>query len=428
MSTTTDPEMDLFVRAGMGLSVPAALLGAWCASGSGTIVTFAALHPELCIAAPTPAGVAAAVASVTGSFALAPTADQLRSVTAFAALLHEALPAARQRLLTSMAANVPGLLGAPTTTTLPGLAGGVELDVDKRNATVAVRQWEALRVASNSEKTVPRSLQARDKDVATWTQDAINHGRISHFPLLMKMQDAAHGKHEEQRHIGDGISITVDVVETPNERALVSKCLGQAELYLDGMLAAFTITIPDEAAGGPPGQDGYRVFQNGTVRTRQRYFGVAFKQIVYSRLRRASEVEPYWALPAIFLHALTTIGDEVGSFETHADTAAKAVAQRESVWTATGAGAKDPKGKKPGGEDDDKPGGGAVRRLKGRCYEWDQFGRCSKGKDCPFQGAHGPPPRGGGPYGGGYRGRDRDQDRGHERDRNRNGGFQWSRR
>ena len=130
-----------------------------------------------------------------------------------------------------------------------------------------------------------------------------------------------------------------------DERALVARRIEQAGMYLDGLEAALTITIPSKADCGPLGVEGYRVFtaEDGT-RRRRRYFAVLVFKIFYERYLRASKEEPYWALPAIFLHALIKCGDEIGAFDTHADRAVAKVVDAD-VWTAAACGAKDPKAK-----------------------------------------------------------------------------------
>ena len=67
-----------------------------------------------------------------------------------------------------------------------------------------------------------------------------------------------------------------------------------------------------------------------------------FFKIFYERYLRASKEEPYWALPAIFLHALIKCGDEIGAFDCHADRAVAKVIDAD-VWTAAASGAKDPR-------------------------------------------------------------------------------------
>ena len=408
-------EEAIFFNVGNNCGVAHALLGAWILQDRGTILRFREIHDELVPAEPTVQGVGAALGLAVSGFNIPTDAVTVSRVKTFGTVLHAMLPEALKRLSTASLVGVPGIGADSTTVVNPDATGDTAEEV--RAQAVSVRQWEAHRMVHNLEKPVKRSRQVADRHVFRWNQDAINFGRLSHFPPLLKVVDAAHAKQEQNRSLGEGLRLTFDFEEdNVDERALVARCIEQAGMYLDGLEAALTIIIPGEADGGPPGTDGYMVFQadDGT-RKRRRYFAVLFFKVIYERYLRASKEEPYWALPAIFLHALIKCGDEIGAFDCHADRAVAKVIDAD-VWTAAASGAKDPRAGKS--TDGGKGGPGGKGAKLGRCRNWDKDGKCARGKSCPWQGSHGSKPK-----------RDytptTDTD---DKDDGKDGKFQWSKR
>ena len=92
----------------------------------------------------------------------------------------------------------------------------------------------------------------------------------------------------------------------------------------------------------------------------------------------------WWALPAIFDNIMIEIGNSMGSWEMVPDDAARFVCQQASMWTALGAGAKEPKktgqsagaGVKQGGQEGHEPKEQRPALLDGRCHAFDKFGAC----------------------------------------------------
>ena len=174
-------------------------------------------------------------------------------------------------------------------------------------------------------------------------------------------------------------------------KALLANCIQQAELFGEGVTAAFCFIIPTAEEGGLPGQSGFRVtcYPDGSE-DRQRYFAVTFAHTFMRRFRQACrDTERVSALPAIFHQALVRIGDEIGQGNKHPDDACTFVCQECNVcWTQPEAEAA-PRAEKTA----EKPARGAhVQQLKGRCYAYDNNGSCPKGDQCPYRSSHGSAP------------------------------------
>ena len=417
-------ETALMVMVGTNCGVNPVVLGALVQLGHRSIVSVSGLHAEFCIEAPSQAAVTAVIGVVASAYNITVDPALAQSLRIFGGVLHAMLPAARQRMAEAAMGTVPGL--APVA--VPA-ATQENKDDDNGHMKVAMRQWKMQKLAANREHTKPRSNQISDKHVFKWHNDAFNHGRLVHFPGVMSVTDAAHAKPDATRTLGNGMKITIDTeTDLPaDERSLVANCLSQALLYLEGQEAAWTFVISATADGGPPGEAGFRSFtQTDGSAVRQRFFAVDYKEILLARYTRASKDAPWWALPAIFDSVMIEIGNAMGSWEMVPDDAARFVCQQASMWTALGAGAKEPKRKgDPAGfnaKTDGPTVGGKEQRpaLKdGRCHAFDLTGTCPKGNMCPYRSNHNklkPKVAFQRDNRGGDRNRNRDYDRDRERD------------
>ena len=364
LSTTagSTDETALMVMVGTNCGVNPVVLGAFVQLGHRSIVSLSGLHAEFCIEAPSQAAVTAVIGVVASTYSITVDPALAQSLRIFGGVLHAMLPAARQRMAEAAMGTVPGL--APVA--VPA-ATQDNKDDDTGHMKVAMRQWKMQKLAANREHTKPRSNQISDKHVFKWHNDAFNHGRLVHFPGVMSVTDAAHAKPDATRTLGNGMKITIDSESDlpADERSLVANCLSQALLYLE-------------------------------------------------------------ALPAIFDSVMIEIGNAMGSWEMVPDDAARFVCQQASMWTALGAGAKEPKRKgDPAGinaKTDGPTVGGKEQRpaLKdGRCHAFDLAGTCPKGNMCPYRSNHNklkPKVAFQRDNRGGDRNRNRDYDRDRERD------------
>jgi hypothetical protein len=387
-------ETALMVQVGTNCGVDLAVLGALVEAGHSSIISLSGLHADFCVESPSAAAISAVLGAVTVTHTITVDTAMAQALRVFGGVLHTMLPAARQRMAEAAMVSIPGL--APVTATGPAQENK---DDDTGHAKVAMRQWKMQKLAGNREHTKPRSNQISDKHVFKWHNDAFSHGRLVHFPGVMSITDAAHAKPDATRTLGNGMKITIDSeTDVPaDERSLVANCLSQAALYLDGQEAAWTFVISPSADGGPPGDAGYRSFTQANGSTvRQRFFAVDYKEIVLTRYTRASKDVQWWALPAIFDNIMIEIGNSMGSWEMVPDDAARFVCQQASMWTALGAGAKEPKktghpagaGVKQGGQEGHEPKEQRPALLDGRCHAFDKFGSCPKGNMCPYRSNH----------------------------------------
>lgn len=187
-------EQAIFFNVGHNCGVAHALLGAWILSDRGTIIRFREIHDEVVCEMPTVQGVGAALGLAVTGYNIPTDAVTVSRVKTFGTVLHAMLPAALQRVGEASLTGVLGI-GPDSTVVEPPESTGDNAD-EVRAQAVSVRQWEAHRLVHNLEKTTRRRRQVADRHVFRWNQDAINFGRLSHFPPVLKVVDAAHAKQE----------------------------------------------------------------------------------------------------------------------------------------------------------------------------------------------------------------------------------------
>ena len=231
---------------------------------------------------------------------------------------------------------------------------------------------------------MPHSEQISENHIYRWFTDIVNHGCLKHFPDLLRVKGGAGAKMEHSTPFGDGMSLTMELKDTRAVKALCATCLSQADLICTGIVAALTVIIQSFADGGLPGNDGYRVTTYPDGRQEHtRYFAVTFKHVFMRKFRAVAAVCPHDTLATIFHNAMTRIGDEIGNFSRHPDTACKFVCEELTApWTCPGSVAANPA---PALEPERAA---RVDTKSGRCFAWDSKGECDKGKACPYRGAH----------------------------------------
>ena len=387
MSLLAKSPEDVFALVAASSDLPDPMKFGLFSLGYGTIPSFASIHSELCVVAPS----ASAVQAVTSMLYTAyPTLgfndDDIRRLRGFAQACNLLVAdAQRQRLIAlgvmppvaSAAAGTPAPAGAPA---FPSDASDKEL----RQAAVASRQWDAFKRATQRASAIPRSEQVSDNDLYKWFTGIVNYGSLSHFPDLMRTKSGASARIESLTDLGNGMSLAVDTVDTTASRVLVANCLRLALMLTTGIVVAFTIIIDPQEDGGLPGDEGFRVttMRDGTEE-RTRYFAVNFAETFMRRFTRASIECPHSSLPAIFHNALVRIGDVMGNFQKHPDAACKYVCEElDFIW-------------KPNSDDAPRAGPAAsekpapkVQTRPGRCHAFDKDGSCPKGQACPYRGAH----------------------------------------
>ena len=355
------------------------------AGGVGSVVDLESLLPGICISPPDPVAFQSLVqACVTAGEAV--DAAYVQGLRTFVTLAGHSHTECARRLAQSVAGHVapaelpPVLLSSPAAVT--------DEETDRRNRTVAARQWTSFRRVNAMKNEVERSKQMPDTDVAKWFLEAYERGRFQHFPDLMKVLSATAIKGHTERKIGTNLVLRLDEHESVDEKALVATCLANARFCWQSIMAALTFRTLSATQGGPPGEDGYREVYNPTTGQYelQRYFAVEALTLYMDRFTQASKTEIYYSLPYIWFRTLERIGDLVGGNERHMDTVVRLVCEKSDLWESQKSDV--PAGRQATRGHEDAPDDGRPPQIPGRCHTFDSFGSCPKGKMCPWRGAH----------------------------------------
>ena len=141
--------------------------------GLGSVTAFAAIHSDLCVAAPSDVALQAVISLLLHAFPhLTFDDDDIRGLRGFAQACSELVVEYRKRSLASM-----GLLSGPVVQPVPQTpAYNLELtDRDMKAAEIASMQWEAVRRARGDAQCTPRSEQIPDLDLCKLFLDATQH-------------------------------------------------------------------------------------------------------------------------------------------------------------------------------------------------------------------------------------------------------------
>ena len=327
-------------------------------------------------------------------------------LTMLASLLHAALPAAAQGhgIALSM---VPGPQGSSTSSSTGATD---DRDEDSRNQGVALKCWRDLGKRDGVERLPAVSQRLRDKDVATFHQQAVSGMRFRHLVPIMKVETEVKAAMRATQKLSLGAGATLSITEGKEDAApaaLVGHILTNFETLLTGMDAAFTIVIPTEDNGGPPGHDGFKAASGST--TIHRWFGLSWKVTLQRRATVCSTQVAPRDLPAALMKAMTKLVDTLGSGESiHLDAAARRVSDDPTAWVPD----------ETTGRNRDERTSEKVPLRSGNCYEWTAHGTCPDGNRCPFRQSHTKALKGG-PRSGGKRYGDRDRARDRDRDQDR---------
>ena len=292
MSLLPVPPEDVFALVAESSDLPDPMKFGLFSLGYGTIPSFASIHSELCVPAPSASAVQAVTSMLYTAYpSLSFNDDDIRRLRGFAQACNLLVADAQRQRLVALGVMPPA--GAPTTgAAVPAAAPAFPSDAsDKelRQAAVASRQWDAHKRATQRSSAIPRSEQVSDNDLYKWFTGMVNYGSLSHFPDLMRTKSGASARIESLTDLGNGLSLTLDTVDTTASRVLVANCLRLAHMLTTGIVVAFTVIIDAQEDGGLPGDEGFRVttLRDGTEE-RTRYCAVTFAETFMRRFTRAS--------------------------------------------------------------------------------------------------------------------------------------------